>query len=242
MNFMNSPSLKNKKILITAGPTREGIDPVRYISNHSTGKMGYALAESCLKQGAKVFLISGTVHIQLIHPKLKIVKVNSASEMYLACCRFFEEVDIAVFAAAVADYRPHQIASQKIKKDQDTFSIRMVKNIDIAFEFGKIKRPDQLSIGFALETEDELKNATGKLDRKNFDMVVLNSMNDAEAGFGFDTNQISIIKKDITRKSFPLKSKMEVAEDIISEIVLCIDEYSKHEENLKLDLYESAYF
>jgi len=239
---MNSPSLKNKNVLITAGPTQEGIDPVRYISNHSTGKMGYALAESCLKQGAKVFLISGPVHIQLVHPNLKLVHVNSASEMYLACCRFFEEADIAVFAAAVADYRPHRIASQKIKKDQDSFSIRMVKNIDIAFEFGKIKRPDQLSVGFALETENELKNAMGKLDRKNFDMVILNSMNDEKSGFGFDTNQISIIKKDLSRKTFPLKSKKEVAADIVSEIAFCIDEHAKYEEKLILDLYESAYF
>jgi phosphopantothenoylcysteine decarboxylase/phosphopantothenate--cysteine ligase len=174
-----------------------------------------------------------------MHPNLKIIQVYSASEMYLACCRFFEEVDIAVFAAAVADYRPHRIASQKIKKDQDIFSLRMVKNIDIAFEFGKIKRLDQLSVGFALETEDELKNAMGKLGRKNFDLVVMNSMNDEKSGFGFDTNQISIIKKDFTRKTFPLKPKKEVAEDIISEIVLCIDKY---EESLRLDLYESAYF
>jgi phosphopantothenoylcysteine decarboxylase/phosphopantothenate--cysteine ligase len=239
---MNSPSLKNKNVLITAGPTREGIDPVRYISNHSTGKMGYALAESCLKQGANVFLISGPVHIHLMHPNLKLVHVNSASEMYLACCRYFEQADIAVFAAAVADYRPHTVASQKIKKDQDSFSIRMVKNIDIAFEFGKIKRPHQLSVGFALETENELKNAMGKLDRKNFDMVVLNSMNDEKSGFGFDTNQISIIKKDLTRKSFPLKSKKEVAADIISEIAFCLEEYAFLEENLQNNLYEIAWF
>src|ERR1700750_493295 len=198
---MNSLSLKNKKILITAGPTREAIDPVRYISNHSTGKMGYALAECFLQQGATVFLVSGPVHIRLMHPNLKIVHVNSASEMYLACCRYFEQADIAVFAAAVADYRPHTVASQKIKKDQGSFSIRMVKNIDIAFEFGKTKRPDQLSVGFALETENELKNATDKLDRKNFDMVILNSMNDDQSGFGFDTNQVSIIKKDLTAKT-----------------------------------------
>lgn len=166
-----SQSLKNKKVLITAGPTREGIDPVRYISNHSTGKMGYALAETCLHQGAKVFLVSGPVHIHVTHPNLEIIPVNSASEMYLACCRFFEEVDIVVFAAAVADYRPHRIAAQKIKKDQDIFSIRMIKNVDIAFEFGKIKRTDQLSVGFALETEEELNNAEGKLEKKNFDMI-----------------------------------------------------------------------
>jgi phosphopantothenoylcysteine decarboxylase/phosphopantothenate--cysteine ligase len=219
---MNNAAIKNKKVLITAGPTREGIDPVRYISNHSTGKMGYALAECFLQQGATVFLVSGPVHIKLMHPNLRIIHVNSASEMYLACCRYFEQADIAVFAAAVADYRPHRIAAQKIKKDEDSFSIRMVKNIDIAFEFGKIKREGQLSVGFALETENELKNATGKLDRKNFDMVVLNSMNDEKSGFGFDTNQISIIRKDFTRKTFALKPKKAVAEDIITEIVLCL--------------------
>ncbi|HET7003041.1 MAG TPA: phosphopantothenoylcysteine decarboxylase, partial [Puia sp.] len=203
---MNSHPLINKKVLITAGPTRELIDPVRYISNHSTGKMGYALAESLLNQGAQVFLVSGPVHIQLRHPNLETIHVTSASEMYLACCQYFEEVDIAVFAAAVADYRPQRIASQKIKKSDEVFSIRLVKNIDIAFEFGKIKKAHQLSVGFALETEEEFKNAKGKLDRKNFDMVILNSMNDAEAGFGFDTNRISIIKNDLTRKTFPLKS------------------------------------
>ena len=239
---MSSQILKNKKVLITAGPTREGIDPVRYISNHSTGKMGYALAEAFLKQGAIVFLVSGPVNIQLGHPNLKIIRVNSASEMYLACCRYFEDMDIAVFSAAVADYRPYHMAAQKIKKDQDVFSIRMIKNIDIAFEFGKVKRGDQLSVGFALETENELQNAAGKLEKKNFDMVVLNSMNDAEAGFGFDTNQVSIIKKDFTRKNFPLKTKKEVATDIVSEIVFCLEENEDREERLQLDLYESAWF
>jgi len=136
---MSTHILHNKKILITSGPTREAIDPVRYISNHSTGKMGYAIAESFLQQGAKVFLVSGPVGISLQHPNLKLVKVNSANEMYLACCRFFETVDIAVFAAAVADYRPAQIAEQKIKKDDESFTIKMVKNVDIAHEFGKIK-------------------------------------------------------------------------------------------------------
>src|SRR5436189_646381 len=127
---MNATFLHNKKVLITAGPTRESIDPVRYISNHSTGKMGYALAEQFLQQGAEVFIVSGPVNIQLTHPNLKIVNVNSASEMYLACCRFFEEADIAVFAAAVADYRPAKVAEQKIKKDESSFTITLVKNID----------------------------------------------------------------------------------------------------------------
>jgi len=215
---MSTHILHNKKILITAGPTREAIDPVRYISNHSTGKMGYAIAESFLQQGAKVFLVSGPVGISLQHPNLKLVKVNSANEMYLACCRFFETVDIAVFAAAVADYRPAQIAEQKIKKDDESFTIKMVKNVDIAHEFGKIKIATQLSVGFALETNDELKHAVNKLTKKNLDMVVLNSMNDEQATFGYDTNKISIIRNDLIQKQFSLKQKTEVAKDIINEI------------------------
>ena len=153
---MNTSTLDGKKILITAGPTREALDPVRYISNHSSGKMGYAIAEQFLQQGAEVYLVSGPVSIQLQHPQLKIVQVNSASEMYLACCQFFEQVNIALFAAAVADYRPSTIAEHKIKKDESSFVIKMVKNIDIAYEFGQIKTINQLSIGFALETNDEL--------------------------------------------------------------------------------------
>lgn len=210
--------LRDKKVLITAGPTREAIDPVRYISNHSSGKMGYAIAEKFLQEGAEVFLVTGPVIVQLHHPRLKLVKVNSASEMYLACCRFFEKVDIAVFAAAVADYRPEKVAEQKIKKDESSFTIKMVKNIDIAYEFGKVKTPEQVSVGFALETNDELKHAMGKLQKKNFNIVVLNSMNDANATFGFDTNKISIIRNDLVQKDFPLKNKNEVAADIVSEV------------------------
>lgn len=210
--------LKNKKVLITAGPTREAIDPVRYISNHSTGKMGYAIAEKFLEQGAEVVLVSGPVSVQLNHPKLKIINVNSASEMDLACCRFYEQLDVVVFSAAVADYRPESIADQKIKKDESSFTIKMVKNVDIAYEFGKVKSANQVSVGFALETNDELKHAVGKLNKKNFDMVVLNSMNDANAGFGFDTNKISIIKADLTKTDYPLKNKSVVAEDIVNEV------------------------
>jgi len=216
---MSFKSLQNKKVLITAGPTREAIDPVRYVSNHSSGKMGYAIAETFLRHGAVVNLVSGPVCMQVKpHQNLKIVNVNSASEMYLACCQFFEEVDIAVFAAAVADYRPEKVAKQKIKKDNNSFSIRMVKNIDIAYEFGRIKTGDQLSVGFALETNDEVYHAVNKLTKKNFDMVILNSMNDANAGFGYDTNKIHIIKKGGVQKQFRLKPKKEVAEDIALEI------------------------
>lgn len=223
---MNTTLLTTKKILITAGPTREAIDPVRYISNHSTGKMGYAIAEQLLQQGAEVVIISGPVHIALQHSRLKTVKVNSASEMYLACCHHFETADIAIFAAAVADYRPAKIAGQKIKKNESSFTISMIKNIDIAYEFGKIKTPGQLSIGFALETNDELSHAREKLLKKNFDMIILNSMNDSNACFGYDTNKITVIKKGQLPKEFPLKQKSGVAKDIVQEISsLLINQY-----------------
>ncbi|MEO8770202.1 MAG: phosphopantothenoylcysteine decarboxylase [Ferruginibacter sp.] len=214
---MNS-ILTNKKILITAGPTREAIDPVRYVSNHSSGKMGYAIAENFLSQGAEVILISGPVSIGLDHPKLTLVNVNTALEMDLACCRFYEQIDVAIFAAAVADYRPESVSDHKIKKDSSSFTIKMVKNVDIAYEFGKVKSAKQLYIGFALETNDELKHAIGKLNKKNFDMVVLNSMNDEQAGFGYDTNKISVIKKDLTQTDYPLKNKALVATDIVQEV------------------------
>lgn len=208
---------KNKKVLITAGPTREAIDPVRYISNHSSGKMGYAIAGKFLEQGAEVILVSGPVAIGLQHPNLTIVQVNTATEMDLACCRYYEQLDVVVFAAAVADYRPAYIASHKIKKDDASFTIRMVKNVDLAYEFGKVKSARQVSVGFALETNDELINAIGKLHKKNFDMIVLNSMNDDQAGFGYDTNKISIIRSDHSRIDYGLKSKEAVAEDIVYE-------------------------
>jgi phosphopantothenoylcysteine decarboxylase/phosphopantothenate--cysteine ligase len=231
---MNATLLNNKKILITAGPTREAIDPVRYISNHSTGKMGYAIAEQFLQQGAKVFLVSGPVNISLNHPNLTIVNVNSASEMYLACCRFFEEVDIAVFAAAVADYRPAKVAEQKIKKDESSFTISLVKNVDIAYEFGKVKRPGQVSAGFALETNDELAHAEGKLQKKNFDLVILNSMNDVNATFGYDTNKITVVKKDLPPKEFSLKQKSEVAKDIVKEIAAFLIGQYEHQELVRI--------
>ncbi len=239
---MTNTTFKNKKVLITAGPTREAIDPVRYISNHSTGKMGYAIAEAFLNQGAKVILVSGPVSLKLNHPELDLISVNSAMEMYLACCHYFEEVDIAVFAAAVADYRPAKIAAQKIKKENDSFTINMAKNVDIAFEFGQIKKLHQLSIGFALETHDELLHAKRKLDKKHLDMVVLNSMNDEQSCFGYDSNKIQIIKQDFTRKSFPLKHKSEVAEDILKEIHEILHEKEYALERLEHQLYEYSNF
>lgn len=238
---MSHSIFKNKKILITAGPTREAIDPVRYISNHSSGKMGYAIAAQLLEQGGEVITISGPVCLTLKHPRLTIVNVQSANEMYLACCRFFEQVDIAIFAAAVADYRPAKIATQKIKKDDSEFAIHMIKNVDIAGEFGKVKSGNQVSIGFALETNDELNHAISKLQRKNFDMVVLNSMNDPNATFGFDTNKVTIIKEDYSRTEYQLKDKNEVAIDIIHELgnLLALKQLKEIEDEVRE--YETMY-
>jgi len=201
-------------VLITAGPTREAIDPVRYITNHSSGKMGYAIAEAFLAQGYRAILVSGPVNISLSHPNLTIINVTSADEMYGACAPYFPIIQIAVFAAAVADYKPAEVYTQKMKKSTDAFSLAMVKNIDIASEFGKIKKDGQVSVGFALETNDEEQNAHKKLHSKNLNLVVLNSVRDKDATFGFDTNKITIINRDLVTKAFPLKDKKEVGWDI----------------------------
>lgn len=206
-----------KKILITAGPTREYLDPVRFISNESSGKMGYAIAEAFSSLGAEVTLISGPVSISLTSCELKIVRVNTANEMYEKCIEHFDCVDIAVFAAAVADYRPLLQSDQKIKKSESVYSIELIKNIDIALEFGKKKKKEQLSIGFALETNNQLENASQKLKNKNFDIVIINSPNPGE-GFGFDTNKVAILSKTGQLKNYCNKSKKEVASDIVNEI------------------------
>lgn len=229
---MSMSILKNKKILITAGPTREAIDPVRYISNHSSGKMGYAIAEAFLNKGASVILISGPVNLQLKHPDAKVIPVTSALEMQKACLGYFNEIDIAVFAAAVADYRPQTVADRKIKKAGNELCIKLVKNPDIAFEFGRLKRTGQLSIGFALETNDELMNAESKLLCKNFDMVILNSMNDAGAAFGYDTNKITIIQEGMATKEFPVKKKTDVADDILREIAAIMQNQFVYKEGM----------
>lgn len=206
--------INKQKVLITAGPTREAIDPVRYITNHSSGKMGYAIAAAFLEKGYRVILVSGPVEITLKHEDLIIIPVNSADEMFAACRPFFGEVAIAVFAAAVADYKPAHIYTQKMKKSADEFSLQMVKNVDIAREFGKIKTDDQVSIGFALETNDEEQNALKKLESKNLDLVVLNSVQDKDATFGFDTNKVTIINRAMEIIEFPLKPKKQVGIDI----------------------------
>ncbi|TAF76025.1 MAG: bifunctional phosphopantothenoylcysteine decarboxylase/phosphopantothenate--cysteine ligase CoaBC [Bacteroidetes bacterium] len=220
LNFTEKQTFAGKKVLITAGPTQEALDPVRYISNHSSGKMGIAIAQSFAKKGGIVTLVVGKIDLNLVekHDNLHVISISSADEMYQVCKTYFDTTSIAVFAAAVADYKPKQIATNKIKKNEESFVIELTKNIDIAFEFGKIKKENQLSIGFALETDNELENAQAKLAKKNFDLVVLNSMQDAGATFGHDTNKITIISKHNPPKTFDLKSKNKVAEDVVNEI------------------------
>ena len=206
-----------KKIMITAGPTYEAIDPVRFIGNHSSGKMGVVLAETLHALGAKAHLELGPSKLQ-VTKGIKTGNVFSADDMYAVCKKEFSKVDMAIFAAAVADYTPKTVSNQKIKKNDAEFSIVLKKNVDIAYEFGKVKKPNQLSIGFALETNDEMKHAKGKLSKKNFDIVILNSLNDKGAGFQFNTNKITIINRNNKITKFELKSKEQVALDITHAI------------------------
>lgn len=214
-HFSENTILKGKKVLITAGPTQEAIDPVRFISNHSTGKMGYAIADKLAKAGAEVTLVSGQVALKSPDASINLVKVRSAKEMFEATELYFEEADIIILSAAVADYTPAVVAEKKIKKKEDTFNIELTKTIDIAKTLGATKRPEQLMVGFALETDNEVENAIGKIKSKNLDMIILNSLQNLGAGFGHDTNKISIIKRDGTIIDFELKSKQDVAMDII---------------------------
>ena len=212
--------LKNKKIVISAGPTYERIDPVRYIGNFSSGKMGYAIAEKCADAGAEVILVSGPVNIKTEHPRIELVKVESAREMYEACTSVFPQCDIGIMAAAVADYRPAEMSTKKIKKSENEMTIHLVKNPDILQELGRMKTPKQILVGFALETNNELEHAQAKLKRKNADLIVLNSMNDKGAGFRHDTNKITIILQNGRIFEFGLKNKEEVAQDLLQ----CISE------------------
>lgn len=217
--FAKSNALKGKNVLVTAGPTHEAIDPVRFISNHSSGKMGFAIAESLADLGAAVTLVSGPTALHTSHPNVIVKKVMSAEEMYEACVAVFPKTDIAVLAAAVADYKPTVKADQKIKKKDETLTIELIKTKDIAASLGKLKQKGQVIIGFALETEHEQDNAIKKLESKNFDLIVLNSLKDTGAGFGHDTNKITLIDSSRTVRSFDLKSKKEVARDIVSAIL-----------------------
>jgi len=217
-HFQNTQDLIGKKVMITAGPTIESLDPVRFISNHSTGKMGIALANECLSRGANVTLVLGPSNIKP-DPEVALVPVRSAQEMYNACATRFDATDITILAAAVADYTPITTAAEKIKKKDGDLSIPLKRTIDIAATFGEIKKDGQITIGFALETQNELENAKSKRKRKNFDFIVLNSMKEKGAGFKSDTNKVTIIHKNDQIKEYPLKSKTKVAIDIVNEIV-----------------------
>lgn len=217
--FAKQNSLSKKKVLITAGPTYEKLDPVRFIGNYSSGKMGFALAEECARRGADVTLIAGPVSLKLNNPKINRINVGSADEMYNAAVNAFPSADVAILCAAVADYKPQHQETEKIKRNGDILNIPLVPNKDIAAQLGKMKKASQRLVGFALETNDEESNALKKIVKKNLDFIVLNSLNDQGAGFQYDTNKISIISKDGTKKDFNLKSKREVASDIVDETI-----------------------
>ena len=208
---------RNKKILITAGPTHEAIDPVRFIGNHSSGLMGYELALAAAAQGATVVLISGPTQLKALHEAIKLIPVVSAREMYTAAMAEYGDADIVICAAAVADFRPKNVADQKIKKTMTGLNIELVGNPDILQAMGEGKQ-NQFLVGFALETENEIENAKAKLRKKQLDAIVLNSLNDSGAGFGKDTNKVTFIDKNFVIKSFDLKTKAEVARDILHEI------------------------
>ncbi|HLS31382.1 MAG TPA: bifunctional phosphopantothenoylcysteine decarboxylase/phosphopantothenate--cysteine ligase CoaBC [Flavobacteriaceae bacterium] len=216
-NLKKNLKLIDKKVLITAGPTYEAIDPVRFIGNHSSGKMGYAIAEKAAQNGAEVILVSGPTALKIDYKEINVEQVTSAEEMYQAVMKHFADCDIFIAAAAVSDYTPADIAEEKIKKKDDSnMQINLKKTKDILFEAGK-QKTNQFLVGFALETENELENAKGKLARKNLDFIVLNSLRDKGAGFATDTNKIKIISKD-GHQTYDLKSKPEVAQDIITAI------------------------
>ncbi|UKB79886.1 bifunctional phosphopantothenoylcysteine decarboxylase/phosphopantothenate--cysteine ligase CoaBC [Chryseobacterium sp. MEBOG07] len=211
---IHSKSLEGKTVLITAGPTYEAIDPVRFIGNHSSGKMGFSLAEEASKRGARVILISGPSFQTLNDPKVELHKVTSAKEMLAKVFEFYDKIDIGIASAAVADYAPKEVAKEKIKKNDDSLTIELVKNPDILKTMGE-KKTHQFLVGFALETQNEEENAKGKLEKKNLDMIVLNSLRDEGAGFKNDTNKIKIFTKT-EKKEFNLKSKDDVAKDILN--------------------------
>ena len=223
--FYGQQELRGKKIVITAGPTYEKIDPVRFIGNYSSGKMGFALAENCAMRGAEVILVSGPVTLSVSHPNIQRIDVESAEEMYKAANQAFETADGAILCAAVADFTPETVADQKIKREKDDLVFRLKPTHDIAASLGQKKRPGQILAGFALETNDELEHAKGKLERKNFDFIVLNSLKDKGAGFRHDTNKITIV--DHTNiVPYPLKNKKDVANDIIDKLVLLMSQKS----------------
>lgn len=215
--FQKNSSMAGKKILITAGPTYEKIDPVRFIGNYSSGKMGYALAEECAARGAEVTLVSGPVNLSVNHPNINRIDVESAEQMYNACMSHYPTSDAGILCAAVADFTPECVADKKIKREKDDLTLNLKPTHDIAAALGKIKTDSQRLVGFALETNDETAHAQDKLKRKNFDFIVLNSLNDKGAGFRCDTNKITIIDSG-KAEEYPLKTKKEVAADIIDKL------------------------
>ncbi|MCD8030410.1 MAG: bifunctional phosphopantothenoylcysteine decarboxylase/phosphopantothenate--cysteine ligase CoaBC [Bacteroides sp.] len=223
--FAASAQLKGKKILINAGPTYEKIDPVRFIGNYSSGKMGFALAEACVARGAEVTLLTGPVQEEMVHPAIHRVDVESASEMYDVAVNLYPQMDAAILCAAVADFTPEVVAENKIRRQGDEMILRLVPTRDIAAALGKMKRPDQVLVGFALETHDEQKNATEKRVRKNLDFIVLNSLQDKGAGFCCDTNKISILDRN-GKTDYGLKSKKEVAKDIVDRLVAELEQHA----------------
>ena len=222
-DFFTTKTLLGKKILITAGPTYEKIDPVRFLGNYSTGKMGFALAEACAKRGASVCLITGPVQLNLHHTNIERIDVESADEMYHAVMTHFNQVDGAILCAAVADFTPLQRAMTKLKRNNDNLLLDLKPTQDIAASLGKIKTKNQFLVGFALETNNEEANALQKLERKNLDFIVLNSLQDAQAGFGYDTNKVSILYRSGSKTKYDLKNKKEVADDILTEITKLIN-------------------
>ncbi len=217
--FAKQQKLAGKKVLITAGPTYEKIDPVRFIGNYSSGKMGFALAEVCAEQGAEVTLVSGPVMLQTKHPGIKRIDVESAQQMYEAATKHFPKADIAILCAAVADFTPKTTADKKIKRKGDNLKLELQPTKDIAAALGAVKKKKQVLVGFALETDNEQKNAKEKMERKNFDFIVLNSLQDKGAGFRVDTNKVTIIGRHNDLTAYDIKSKREVAEDIIGYVI-----------------------
>ncbi|MFO7620402.1 MAG: phosphopantothenoylcysteine decarboxylase [Bacteroidales bacterium] len=215
--------MKGKRILINAGPTRERIDPVRFLSNHSSGRMGIAVADAAADSGAEVILVLGPVNIRPANSNVKVIDVVDAESMANECISRFPESDIAILAAAVADFTPEHFEDKKIKKRDDGLILRLKPTTDIAERLGKMKKPGQFLAGFALETDNEVKNAVAKLKRKNLDLIVLNSLRDEGSGFGYDTNKITMIDRNNNIYKFELKSKEEVAADIIAKIASMIN-------------------
>ncbi len=218
-DFFRPKDLSGRKIMITAGPTYEKIDPVRFIGNYSTGKMGFALAETCAERGAHVTLVAGPVQLKTIHPNIKRIDIESAEEMFRIANEEYPKHDGAILCAAVADFRPEKQAEQKVKRGTDAMTITLQPTQDIAAALGRQKTDRQFLIGFALETDHESIHAQEKMKRKNFDFIVLNSLRDTQAGFGYDTNKITIFRNNGTSQAFDLKDKKQVAEDIIDQLV-----------------------